>query len=177
MTPATAIHPKEDEYMPYYSTYISLVPEGGIVELLKEQFSETQSWLHGLSEAQGDYRYAPDKWSVKEVIGHICDAERVFAYRALCFARGDQSPLPSFEQDDYIKYGNFNSRTLADIAEEFELIRRSTIALFQHLDSEAWTRRGMASNAEVSVRALAYIIAGHERHHLGVLHSRYFPKE
>ena len=177
MTPATAIHPKEDEYMPYYSKYISLVPEGGIVELLKEQLSKTQSWLRGLSEAQGDYRYAPDKWSVKEVIGHICDAERVFAYRALCFARGDQSPLPSFEQDDYIKFGNFNSRSLADITEEFELVRRSTIALFQHLDSEAWTRRGTASNAEVSVRALAYIIAGHERHHLDVLHSRYFPKE
>jgi len=176
MTPATATHPKDDEYMPYYSKYISVVPEGGIVGILSEQLATTQGWLRTLSEAQGDYRYAPDKWSVKEVIGHICDGERVFAYRALCFARGDQSPLPSFEQDDYIKNGNFASRTLADIAEEFELVRRSTIALFQHLDAAAWTRRGTASDAEVSVRALAYIIAGHELHHLGVLHSRYFPK-
>ncbi len=175
MTMHTAIRPQADEHMPYHINYIALVPEGAILDILRQQLELTQRWLRSLTEEQGDFRYAPDKWSVKEVIGHLSDNERVFAYRALRFARADKTSLPGFEQDDYIANGNFSSRTLADIAEEFELVRRSTLALFQHLSADAWTRRGTANNAEISVRALAYIIAGHELHHLRVLESRYFP--
>lgn len=174
MTSSNAIRPQADEHMPYHINYISLVPEGSIVQILQEQLVSTKRLLSEFSEHQGDFRYAPDKWSVKEVIGHVSDSERVFAYRALCFARNDSTPLPSFEQDDYMENANFSLRTLSDIAEEFEFVRRSTIALFQHLSEVAWIRRGTVSNTEISVRALAYIIAGHELHHLKVLESRYF---
>ena len=174
MAPSTAIRPQADEHMPYHINYISLVPEGDIVQILQEQLVSTQQRLRELSEQQGDFRYASDKWSVKEVIGHISDSERVFAYRALCFARNDKTPLPSFEQDDYMANANFSSRTLKDIAQEFEIVRRSTIALFQSLSEDAWIRRGTASDTSISVRALAYIIAGHELHHLNVLVSKYF---
>jgi len=174
MTVSNAIRPQADEHMPYHINYISLVPEGSILTILQEQLIITQQLLSELTEQQGNFRYAADKWSVKEVIGHISDGERVFAYRALCFARNDSTPLPSFEQDDYMANANFSLRTLKDIAEEFEYVRRSTIALFQHLTQDAWIRRGTVSDTEISVRAIAYIIAGHELHHRKVLESRYF---
>jgi hypothetical protein len=129
--------------------------------------------LRGLTETQAATRYAPDKWSIKELIGHIIDGERVFAYRLLCFARQDQTPLPGFEQDDYVRAGNFDNRQWSDLVEEFELVRRANLSLLRSLDEEAWMRRGTANDDEVSVRALAYIIAGHETHHMQILRTRY----
>jgi hypothetical protein len=165
--------PDPTEYLPYYGKYIALVPEGAIVETLMKQVSETTTMLRGLSEAQGAHRYAPEKWTVKEVVGHMIDTERVFAYRALVFARNDKSELPSMDQNPYVQFGNFTNCKLRDLADEFECVRHSTVYLLRHLGDEAWTRRGVASGAEVSVRALAYIIAGHELHHAKILREKY----
>lgn len=168
-----AARPDAGEYAPYYEKYVSLVPAGDVVEILEGQMAETRALLRGLSEEQGASRYEPGKWSVKELVGHLVDGERVFAYRALRFARGDRTPLPGFEQDDYVAGGNFDARTLADLTDELEQVRRATLALLRPLDAEAWRRRGTASDNEVSVRALAHIIAGHELHHLRILRERY----
>ncbi|PYO06808.1 MAG: DinB family protein [Gemmatimonadetes bacterium] len=135
--------------------------------------SETQALLGVLPPSVGTYRYAPEKWSVNEVIGHLIDSERIFGARALRFARNDPAPLPGFEQDDYVRNSTFDAYPLSELASELEIVRQSTIFLFRHIDEQAWTRRGVANNAEVSVRALAYIIAGHELHHREVLRSRY----
>ena len=126
-------------------------------------------------EADGDFRYAPGKWSAKESLGHPIDAERVFSYRALRFARNDQTPLAGFEQDDYVKYGPFAQCSLAGLVDEFTSVRKATLLLFRALDEAAWARRGVASNNPVTVRALAYMIAGHELHHRGILQQKYFP--
>lgn len=165
--------PGADEYAPYYGTYVNLVPDGDILALLSEQIEETLALFGGLSEDQAAHRYAPGKWSVKEVCGHIIDAERIFAYRALRFARGDRQPLAGFEQEGYIRNASFDSCSMKDLSEELDYVRRATISLFKNMDGAAWSRRGVASEAEVSVRALAYIIAGHELHHAGVVRSRY----
>lgn len=176
-TTLTIGRPEETEYLSYYGKYVSLVPDGNIIEVLSGQLEETLALLQSVPETRGGFRYAADKWSVKELVGHIIDGERVFAYRALRFARHDETPLPGFEQDDYIRHASFDACTLADLAAEFESVRRSTLFLFKHLEAEAWMRRGVASEAEVSVRALAYIIAGHELHHRGILRDRYLPTE
>ncbi|MDQ3585481.1 MAG: DinB family protein [Acidobacteriota bacterium] len=173
MTDANIGRPDAAEYPSYYSGYISLVPEGQIVETLSRQLDATLSLLRGISDVQSGSRYAPGKWSVKELVGHIIDSERVFAYRALSFARGDQTPLPGFEQDDYVKGGNSDECLLRDLAEEFEHVRRANLLLFRQLKGDAWLRRGVANNGEISVRALAYIIAGHELHHLNILRTKY----
>lgn len=165
--------PEADEYAPYYGKYVALINSDDIVTALETQLDATIACLRGLSEAQGDHAYEPGKWSIKELLGHLIDTERIFAYRALRIARGDQTPLPGFEQDDYIAHANFNAVPLADLVTEFELVRRSNLALFKQLGDEAWLRRGTASDNPVSVRALAYIIAGHEVHHLNILRSRY----
>lgn len=165
--------PDETEYLSDYGKYISLVPEGDINALLAAQLDETLALLHSIPEASAGFRYAPDKWSIKELVGHVIDGERIFAYRALRFARNDQTALAGFEQDDYITHASFDDCSLAELASEFESVRRSTCYLFKHLNEEAWARRGTASENEVSVRALAYIIAGHELHHREILRSRY----
>jgi hypothetical protein len=165
--------PAKDEYAPYYEKYTSLVLEGDVLATLDQQLAATLALLRSLPEQQGNHRYAPEKWSIKELVGHVIDTERIFAYRALRIARGDQTPLPGFEQDGYITNGNFDSRQLADLAAEFETVRQSTLFLLRHLSDEAWVRRGVASENEVTVRALAHIIAGHELHHLEILRSRY----
>jgi len=165
--------PNSAEYAPYFEKYISLVPEGEIVATLGNQIENTLSLIRGLSEAQGDLRYAPGKWSVKEVIGHLIDAERIFAYRALRFARSDTTPLPGFDENSFVANAGFDSRSLADLAEEFEYMRRSNVYLFKHLDGGSWLRRGAANDNEISVRAIAHVIAGHELHHVGILRSRY----
>ena len=172
---AAVTRPQPDEYAPYYETYVSLIPGDDIVGVLEAQRVQMAQLLAARSEREGNFRYAPDKWSVKEVIGHICDAERIFAYRLLRIARGDQTPLASFEQNDYIAPGAFGERTLADLAVEFSAVRAATIALAQSLKAEAWVRRGTASGKTVSARALAYIIAGHEMHHRKILDEKYFP--
>ena len=164
--------PQPGEYSPYHEQYISLVQSDDIVGALERQGPETARLL-GSAEAKADFRYAPGKWSVKEIAGHINDAERIMTYRALRIARGDKTPIEGFEQDDYVRDGNFGQRTLRDLVEEFTLIRRATIAFFRHLDPEAALRRGTANNNEISVRAVAFIIAGHEMHHRGILRDKY----
>ena len=173
MVSETSARPDMTEYAPYYEKYTSLVPDGDVIATLSSQLEVTLSTLRGLTEAQGDSRYAPGKWSIKELVGHMIDGERVFSYRALRFARNDRTPLPGFEQDDYVRAGNFGKRRMSDLADEFEQVRRATLSLLRSLDDEAWLRRGVASDNEVSVRALAYILAGHETHHMQVLRTRY----
>jgi len=165
--------PEATEYAPFYGNYVSLVGEGDVIEVLTRQLDETLALMRGLSENQADSRYAPDKRSIKEVLGHVTDAERIFGYRALRFARNDRTPVSGFEQDDYMRAANFGSRPLEEIATEFEHVRRANLWLFRSLDDEAWLRRGVASDNEVSVRALAYIIAGHEAHHMQIVRTRY----
>src|ERR1041384_2116337 len=170
-TPTT--RPESGEYPPYTIAYISLVPDGDIVATLGSQLNDTLTMLRSIPESRGDFRYADGKWSIKEIIGHITDGERIFAYRALRFARGDETPLPGYDQDEYAQGANFDARTLADLAAEFASIRPATVALFRSLDAEAMQRRGPANDNPVSVRALAHIIAGHELHHVQVLRTRY----
>ena len=165
--------PDGTEYLPYYGRYITLVPEGHILALLSDQLDETLALLGSIPESRAGFRYAPGKWSIRELVGHVIDTERIFAYRALRFARNDKTPLPGFEQDGYISNASFDAYPLDELAAEFESVRRSTLFLLKHLDEEAWTRTGTASDAEVSVRALAYILAGHELHHRKILSDRY----
>jgi hypothetical protein len=167
--------PQAGEYAQYYEKYVALIPGTDILGALEAQRLVMAQLLGARSEREGNFRYAPEKWSVKEVIGHIADSERIFAYRALRFARGDSTPLSGFEQDDYVKSGRFGERTLADLAAEFAEVRAATIALFSGLDSPAWQRRGVANKTEVSVRALAFIIAGHDLHHRRILEEKYLP--
>jgi hypothetical protein len=168
-----ATRPEKSEYLPYYERYISLVPDGDVISTLSAQIDETLALLRGLPASVASYRYAPDKWTVSEVVGHVIDTERMFAGRALYFARNDPARLPSMEQDDWMRNSNFDSYPLSELADELNVVRQSTVYLFKHMDEQAWTRRGIANNAEISVRALAYIIAGHELHHRGVLEARY----
>jgi len=167
------IRPKANEYAPYYGRYINLVPHGDIVALLESQGRSTSALLSSVSEEQADYRYAPEKWSVKQVVGHVADTERIFAYRALRIARNDATPIEGFEQDDYVRYGSFTASKLADLREDLASVRQATLSLLRRLDAEAWRRRGTANQNEVTVLALAYIIAGHELHHLAILKDRY----
>src|SRR5262249_36758084 len=159
---------------PYYGRYISLVPESQILALLKQQAEKTLKLLNSRSESDGNSRYSPDKWTVKQILGHLIDSERAFAYRALRIARNDQTPIEGFEQDDWVRDGGFERRSLADLIEEFRTVRAGTLSLLLNLSEEAWTRTGTANNNRVSVRALAYIIAGHELHHRRILQEKYF---
>ena len=170
----TIARPQPGEYAPYYDRYISLIHGEEILATLDQQRKETMLLLCGRDEEDGDYRYAPGKWSAKEVLGHVCDTERIFAYRALRISRADATPLEGFEQDDYVRNGGFANLSLADLIEEFIAVRRATLSLLRNLEEAAWLRRGMANKNEVSVRALAYIIAGHEVHHRRILEEKYF---
>ncbi|HZC23867.1 MAG TPA: DinB family protein [Candidatus Binatia bacterium] len=171
--PAIA-RPEPGEYAPYYDRYISLVSGNDIVTTLESQRRQMLLLLSGRDEADGDFRYAPDKWSMKEVLGHVCDTERIFAYRALRISRGDRTPIEGFEQDDYVRNGPFAHRPLAELIEDYIAVRRATLTLLRNLDEQAWMRRGTANNNEVSVRAIAYTTAGHELHHRRILEEKYF---
>ena len=173
MAASATIKPTKGEFLPYYQKYIDLVESGDVLATLSRQMGETQALLRSLPASVATYRYAPGKWSVNEVIGHLTDSERIFAARALRFARGDATPLPGFEQDDYVASSSFDSYPLGELASELGSVRESTVFLFKHLQEDAWMRRGTANGAEVSVRALAFIIAGHELHHRGILQARY----
>lgn len=166
--------PQPGEYAPYYDRYISMVEGDDILATLDQQRRQTMLLLSGRNDVDGDFRYAPEKWSAKEVIGHVCDTERIFAYRALRISRADATPLAGFEQDDYVRNGPFASRPLEDLVEDFIAVRRASLSLFRNLDEAAWLRRGEANKNEVTVRALAYIIAGHELHHRRILEEKYF---
>ena len=176
VTPAalTIPRPEAGEYPSYYDRYISLVPGSDILVTLDAQRRQTLMLLSGRDEKDGDFRYAPDKWNGKQVLGHVCDTERIFAYRALRIARGDQTPMEGFEQDDYVRNGSFAHTPLPEIIEDYIAVRRATLTLLRNLDEQAWTRRGVASKNEVTVRALAYTIAGHELHHRKILEEKYF---
>ncbi len=177
LTPSfTIARPEPAEYNPYYERYISLVSGTDILSTLDSQRRDTLLLLSGRDESDGNFRYAPDKWSAKELLGHVCDTERIFAYRALRVSRGDQTPIEGFEQDDYVKNGPFAQMPLEEIVEDYIAVRRATLTLFRNLGEAAWTRRGIANKNEVSVRALAYTIAGHELHHRRILEQRYFAR-
>jgi hypothetical protein len=170
----TVSRPQPGEYAPYYERYINLIQGEEILNTLDQQRRETMLLLSGRDDEDGDFRYAPEKWSAKEVIGHVCDTERIFAYRALRISRADSTPTEGFEQDDYVRNGPFAQRPLSDLVEDFIAVRRATLSLLRDLDEAAWLRRGIANNSEVTVRALAYIIAGHEVHHRSILEEKYF---
>jgi hypothetical protein len=157
----------------YYFRYINLVPDEDIQSVLDTQQSETQALFHTISEERSTHRYAAGKWSIRQVVGHLNDCERVFAYRALWFARGFDSSLPSFDQDIAAQHDVSANRPWRSLIEEFHDIRASTISLFRYLPLEAWSRRGLASGCEFTVGALAYIIAGHVIHHANILRERY----
>ncbi len=165
--------PQETEYAAYYGKYVSLVPDGDIVGTLTKQLGDTLSAWRAVPADKAEHRYAPGKWTTKEMMAHVIDTERIMAYRALRIARGDKTALPGFEQDDFIAGGDWSNRTVADLADEFESVRKSNLYLFRNLSDAAWKQVGTASNNPVSARALAYIIAGHELYHQEILRDRY----
>jgi len=170
---AYTLRPTTDEHAAFFAGYIGRVPAGDLVTILKTQITETLARLRAVPDARGDYAYAPDKWTIREVIGHMSDVERVMSYRALWFARGDATPLPAFDENAWAPEGRFGERSLGSLVEELAALRTSTVALFDGLPELAWTRIGRASGNPLSVRAIACIIAGHERHHREILHARY----
>jgi DinB superfamily len=164
--------PEPAEYQSYYGRYISLVPGPDLVQTLDLQIAHTLPVLRAITEEKSLYRYAPGKWSIKEVLGHLIDAERIFTYRALRFARKDPTPLPGFDQDPYVEAAHFDSRAWNDLVAEFEHVRRSTILFFRALTPDDLLRSGTASGNAVTVRALGYITAGHELHQIAILRDR-----
>lgn len=167
--------PEPNEYAPYYEKYVALVAGSDVISALEAQRARTLQLFAGRSERDGSFGYAPGKWTVKEVLGHVTDTERIFTYRAMRIARADRTPIEGFEQDDYVRSGGFNERTLPSLVDEFSSVRNASLALFRSLNDDAWLRRGSANKNEVSVRALAFITAGHELHHAKILEERYFP--
>ncbi|HCY74552.1 MAG: DinB family protein [Ignavibacterium sp.] len=167
------MRPDKGDYAEYYQKYIDLVQGDDIFRILVEQNMESQNILNSFSESKGAYRYAEGKWTVKEVIGHMMDIERIFAYRALCIARGEKQPLPGMDQNIYAAKGNFNKRQLFDLNYEFRLLRESNILLFGGFDKSVLQNRGNASGYDVTVLALMFMTAGHEKHHLNILTERY----
>ncbi|HTT68530.1 MAG TPA: arsenic resistance N-acetyltransferase ArsN2, partial [Gemmatimonadales bacterium] len=173
MTGVPIARPAADEYAPYYARYIEQVPEGAVLELLERQIGDTAALAGTVGDRDADFRYADGKWSVKEVFGHVADTERIFGYRALCFARGETITLPGFDENEYVARAKFAGRRLSDLVAEFRAVRAATVALFAGLDAEELARRGRANDNPYSVRSLAFIIAGHERHHATILAERY----
>lgn len=171
MTNITA--PDRTEAVEYYFTYIDQVPGGDICDILRAQLPETVTLLNGISEEQSLHRYAPEKWSIRQVLSHLNDTERLFVFRALWFARGFDSPLPSFDQHIAIATAGADDRPWSSHLEEFRAVRSATVGFFQDLPADAWSRRGIASGNPFTVRALAYISAGHVAHHVKILRERY----
>ncbi|MBK6487741.1 MAG: DinB family protein [Gemmatimonadetes bacterium] len=165
--------PDASEYAPFYGTYVGHVPGGDIVETLSIQHEGTLALLRSISDDAAGSRYAPGKWSVREVVGHMADTERIFAYRALRFARADETPLAAFDENSYVTNASFDDRPLSSLTDEFEAVRRATVLLFAGMNATEWMRRGIASKNSMSVRALAWVSAGHELHHVGILRTRY----
>lgn len=173
-TPAPlAARPAADEFAPYYAKYIDAVPDGDVLGTLESQIEETVALLSDIGEVRAGHRYAPGKWSIKEVVGHVADAERVFGYRALCAARGEAGGLPAFDENAYVAGADFDARTLNSLLGELTAVRRATLSLFRNLSDDALARRVVANQNAVSARALAWICAGHERHHVRLLRERY----
>jgi len=166
--------PQPDEYPAYADMYIKWLPyDGRILEHLKEQVKKTRQFVDDIPAEKWDYVYAPGKWTIKEVLVHITDDERIYAYRALRFGRGDTTPLPGFEQDGYVPYSKANTRTVKSIMKEYESVRRATLTLFRSFTEEDLLRKGTANNYVSSVRGLLYHLAGHELHHVNILKEKY----
>lgn len=173
--PVTTRRPDADEFAPYYAGYIALVPEGDLLTTLRAQADAYRALFTDVPDQRRTLRYAPGKWSLAESLLHVTDTERVFAYRALRIARGDATPLPGFDQDAWVPASAADQRSLASLVDEFVAVRQATLALLAGLSDEAWDRRGTASNATVSVRALAFMIAGHAAHHAQLFRDHYLP--
>jgi hypothetical protein len=165
--------PLETEYAPYYQGYIAHVDEDEILPVLRSQLDALDVLLGRVEPERETYAYAEGKWSIREIVGHLIDVERVFGYRAFCIARGESQNLPGFDQNDYMLTAPYDRIDLEDLLSELRLVRLSNIAMLRNLDEEAWMRIGTANDNQVSVRALAFIMAGHARHHMGVLRERY----
>lgn len=165
--------PADTEYASFYAKYIGLVPEADVLATLEAQIDDFRRFAASVPPDREGYRYAPDKWSVREVIGHLTDGERVFGYRAFCISRGEQQALPSFDENAYLEHSAYGRVALADLADELVTVRRANLAVLRRLDPGTWTRLGTASGKPVSVRALAYVMVGHPRHHLAILRERY----
>lgn len=165
--------PTQAETPPFFHGYLSLVPDGDLLHLLESEGQRTVAMLRSLTEQQAEHRYALGKWSVKQLVGHWIDTERILIYRALCFARGERQSLPGFDEDAYVAHGHFDSRTIESLALELHLVRASTIAFVRGLDPAVQANQGTANGASITVRALCWVVAGHERHHRKVLRERY----
>lgn len=166
--------PEPNEYAPYAIMYIGLLPDDGLIlKHLEDNLRATTEFLRAVPDEKLSYRYAEGKWTIKEIVAHLIDDERIYAYRALRFARNDQTELPGFEQDAYAVESTANERSLEDLLEEFATVRKSTIALFNSFDERVLTRSGVASGNVMSVRAIAYHLAGHELRHLNIIRERY----
>ena len=170
------MRPNPGDYDPYFEQYIKLVEGNKIIKILYEQSKITRELIKSISDYKGNYRYADGKWTIKEVIGHILDSERILAYRALSLARGEKKSLPGFDHNDYVEEGNFNRRELSELSFEFKLLRESNLLMFKNFSEEMLCKKGLADEASVTVLALLYIIAGHEKHHLNVLEEKYLNK-
>jgi uncharacterized damage-inducible protein DinB len=166
--------PQTTEAASYYFKYIDLVSDDEIVPAIQTQMSETLQFLEGISDEKSLHSYAPGKWTIREVLNHVNDGERVFLSRAFWFARGFQEPLPSFDQEVAVQAAHANNTPWAELVDEFRTVRKATLSFFQNLPDDAWSRTGVASDNPFTVRALAYIIAGHVTHHTQVLKERYF---
>jgi hypothetical protein len=167
------IRPTENEYAPAFQGYISHVSDDDILPTMRAQIDALDLLLERVTPERETYRYGEGKWSIREVVGHLIDGERVFGYRALCIARGETQNLPGFDENAYMPYSPYHGIELEDLLSEFRLVRLSNIAMFRTLDDAAWTRMGTANGSPVSVRALAFIMVGHLWHHMGVLRERY----
>ena len=165
--------PETNEFAPYYNTYISLIDGDNVLPVLEAQPAEVRALFSDVPEEKGTFAYEPGKWTIKEMLSHLIDGERMFAYRILRISRGDKTPIEGFEQDGYIENSNANNRPFAELLEEFDLQRRSNMLLLNNLSDEDSRRMGNASDKAVSVRALTYIMAGHVKHHLLILRERY----
>jgi len=168
---------EKNEYAPYYSTYVELVPDGDIMIILEKQMEETITLLQDISEQQAHCRYAPGKWDIKEVIGHLADTERIMGYRLLSIARGETIALPGYDDVAYVQNAEFDKQSVEELLQNLSAVRQSTIHLIKSLTSEDWLRRGIANNYEVTVRALIAIISGHEIHHRTIIRERYILSE
>lgn len=169
--------PTPGEYAPGHATYVAAVPDGDVLSMLKKQNGEMTRLLGRIGEKKSRHRYAPGKWSIREVIGHLIDAERVFTYRALTFARADRTPLPGFDENMWASASNGDSRTLKSLLDELKSVRAATLALFNGFTEEQMMRTGIASGHQVSVRGLLYVTTGHERHHAKILRDRYLARK
>lgn len=167
------MRPKAEDHIPYFSRYIDLVPEADVISALENDQDAFLSFIRSIPEAKAEYAYAPGKWTMKQVINHVIDTERIFGYRALCFARGEQQTLPSFEENDYAANASLEHSDLHLLAQEFDVVRRSTILLFKQLGEKQLLRQGAMASGKANALSLGFTICGHGKHHVNVMKERY----